>query len=201
MNEIVNMFSLAREKFMSEMHLRQPGFTYSACGSFTKNKERMQKFKETRDSRYIYQDELDMDRIQHDMAYEYFKDLPRRTASDKVLHDKEFNIAKNPKYDEYQRGLASMIYNFFDKKSTLLTKKSASGSAAKSEISANQRPLDLAEEIHKPIIRNFKKSKVYSSFKDNIWCAGLPDIQLISKFNKGLLIFIVNTNAIIFMIF
>ena len=157
MNEIVNMFSLAREKFMSEMHLRQPGFMYSACGPFTKNKERMQKFKETRDSRYIYQNELDMDRTQHDIAYEYFKDLPRRTASYKVLRDKEFNIAKNPKYDEYQRGLASMVYNFFDKKSALLTKKSASGSAAKSEISANQRPLDLAEEIHKPIIRNFKK--------------------------------------------
>ena len=117
MNEIVNKFLLAGDKFMPEMHLRQPGFTCSACGPFTKNKERIKKFKETGDSRYIYQNKLDKACFQHDMAYGDFKDLARRTASDKVLRDKAFNIAKNPKYDGYQRGLASMFYKFFDKKS------------------------------------------------------------------------------------
>ena len=92
------------------MHLKQPRFTYSACGPFTKNKERIQKFKETGDTNYIYKNELDKACFQHDMAYEYFKDLARRTAFDKVLRGKVFNIAKNPKYYEYQRRLASMVY-------------------------------------------------------------------------------------------
>ena len=86
---------------MPEMHLRQPGFTYSACGSFTKNKERIQKFKETGNSRYIYQNKIDKACFQHDMAYGDFKDLTRRTAFDKILCDKAFNIAKTPKYDGY----------------------------------------------------------------------------------------------------
>ena len=98
------------------MHLKQPGFTDSTCGPFTKNKERIKIFKETGDSRHIYQKELNKACFQHDMAYEDFKDLNRRTAADKVLRDKAFNIAKNPKYDGYQRGLASMVHKFFDKK-------------------------------------------------------------------------------------
>ena len=85
MNEIVNKFLLARDKFMTETHLKQHGFTYSACGPFTKNKERIQKFKETGDTSYIYKNELDKACFQHDMAYGNFKDLARRTASDKVL--------------------------------------------------------------------------------------------------------------------
>ena len=101
---------------MPEMHLRQPGFIYSTCSSFTKNKERVKKIKETRDSRYIYQDKLDKACFQHGMAYGDFKDLNRRTAADNVFRDKAFNIAKNPKYDVYQRGLASVIYNFLIKK-------------------------------------------------------------------------------------
>ena len=122
--------------------------------------------------------------FQHDMAYEDFKDLSTGTASDKVLCDKAINIAKNPKYDGYQRGLASMVYEFFDK-------KSASVSGVKNKIEQNQRPLDLAtqaiaDELHKPIIRNFGKRKVYSSFKDNILDADLADIQLINKYNKGI---------------
>ena len=117
MNEIVNKVLLAGDKLMPEMHLKQPRFTYSACGPFTKNKERIQKFKETGDTSYIYKNELDKACFQHDMAYGDFKDLKRRTFSDKVLRDKAFNIAKNPKYDWYQRGLASIIYKFFDKKS------------------------------------------------------------------------------------
>ena len=97
MNEIVNTFLLVGDKFMPEMHSKQLGFTYSACGPFTTNKERIQKFKETGDTSYIYKNELDKACFQHDMANGGFKDLTRRTAYDKVLRDKAFNIAKNPK--------------------------------------------------------------------------------------------------------
>ena len=99
MNQIVNKFLLAGDKLMPEKHLRRREFTYSACGPFTKNKERVQKFKETGDSRYIYQNELDKTCFQNDMAYEDFTNLTRRTASAKILHDKALNIAKNPIYD------------------------------------------------------------------------------------------------------
>ena len=97
MNEIIKKLLLPGDKFMSEMHLKHPGFTYSACGPFNKNKERIKKFKEAGDSRYIYQNELDKVCFQDDMTYGNFKDLNRRTAADKVLHDKALNIAKNPK--------------------------------------------------------------------------------------------------------
>ena len=116
---------------MSEMYLRQSGFTYSACGSCTKNKERIQKFKETWDTQRIYHKKLEKACFQHGMINGDFKGLPRRTTSDKILRDKAFNIAKNPKYDGYQCGLASMVYKFFDKKSALLTNKSASGGSVK----------------------------------------------------------------------
>ena len=86
------------------MHLRQPGFTYSACGTFTKNKEKIKRFKQTGDSRYIYRNELDEACFQHDMAYGDFKDLTKSTAADKVLRDKAFNIATDLKCDGYQRG-------------------------------------------------------------------------------------------------
>ena len=97
MNEVVKKFLLAGDKFTPEMHLRQPGFTFSASVPFTKNKERIQKFKETEDSRYIYQCKLDKACFQHNMSYGDFKDLTRRTASHKILCDKAFNIVKNPK--------------------------------------------------------------------------------------------------------
>ena len=105
MNEIANKFLLAGDKIVPEMHLSQPRFTYSDCGPFIKTKERIQKFLKTWDSRYTYQNELDKACFQHDMAYGGFKDLPRRTNSDKKLRDKAFNVAKKPKFDEYQRGL------------------------------------------------------------------------------------------------
>ena len=101
MNALVNMFLLAGDKFMPKMHLKQPGVTYSTCGPFTKIKER-KKIKETRDSRYIYENKLDKVCVQHEMAYGDFKDLNRRTAADKVLHGKAFNITKNLKYNGYQ---------------------------------------------------------------------------------------------------
>ena len=179
MNEIVQKFLLAGNKFLPEMHLIQPGSTCIASGLFTKNNERIQKFKETGDSRYIYQNELDKACFQHDMAYGDFKDLTRRTASDKILCNKAFNIAKNPKYGGYQRVLASIVYTFLIKKT--------SGSDIKHENISDQQ---LAENLHRRIIRKFKKRKVHSTFIDNIWGADLTDIQLISKFNKGFIIFI-----------
>ena len=117
MNEIVNKFLLAGDKFMPEMHLKQPGFTYSACGPFTKNKERIQEFMEEGNTNYIYKNDLDRACFQHDMAYGKYKDLSKRKESNKVLRDKDFKIASNPEYDRYQRGLTSMIFRFFDKKS------------------------------------------------------------------------------------
>ena len=130
MNDIINKFLLTGDKFMPEMYLRQPGFTYSGCGPFTKSKERIQKFKQTGDSGYIYKNELDKACSQHDMANGAFKDLKKRTAVDKVLRDKAFNIDKNPKYDGYKKGLASVVYRFFDKK----TKGSGATLANKSAI-------------------------------------------------------------------
>ena len=159
MNEIVNKFLLAGDKFMPEMHLRQPGFTYSTCGPFIKNKERIQKFKETGDTSYIYKNELDKACFQHDIPYGDFKDIKRRTPSDKILRDKAFNIAKNPKYDGYQRGLASMVYKFFDKKSTGSGCPSSSALLIVNNNDTKQN-LQLAEELHKPIITKFKKRKV-----------------------------------------
>ena len=171
MNKIVNKFLLAGYKYMPEMHLRQPGCTYSACGLFTKNNKRSQKFKETGDSWYIYQNELDKAGFQHGMAYGDFKDLTRRIAFENILQDKAFNIVKIPKYDGYQRGLVSMVYTFSDKKT--------SGSG----INENMSDQQLAEELHKPIITQFIKRKVDSTFIDNIWGTDLADKQL-SKFNK-----------------
>ena len=89
------------------------------------------------------------------------------------MRDKAFNIAKNPNYDGYQRWFYSVIYNFFHKKT--------SGRAVKKEIISNK---ELSQELHKPIIRRFKKTKVNWSFLDNIWGAHFADMQVISKFNK-----------------
>ena len=110
MNEIINNFLLIVDKFVPEMHLIQAGFTYSACVWFTKNKETIQKVKEKGDSKYIYQKKQDKVCFQHEMAYGDFKDIPRRTAADKSLRDKAFNIAKTPRYYGHQGGLASMVY-------------------------------------------------------------------------------------------
>ena len=109
------------------------------------------------------------------MAYGDFKYLTRRTASDKILCDKAFIVAKNPKYDGYQRDLASIVYKCFDKKT--------SGRAIKNE---NISKKELAEELHKPIIRKFEKRKVHSPFIDSIWGADLADMQLRRKSNKGI---------------
>ena len=128
MNNIINKFLLAGDKFMPEMHLRQPQFTYSACGPFTKHKQRIQKFKETGDTNYIYKNELDKACFVHDATYPDSKDLTKRTVADKILKNEAFNIPKDPKYDGDQRGLASIVYKCFDKKSASLMDKSTKGS-------------------------------------------------------------------------
>ena len=117
MNNVINKCLLAGNKFMPEMHLRQPQFVYSACSPFTRHKERIKKFKQTGDTRYIYRNELDKACFQHNSAYTDHKDLINRTKSDKLSRDKTYDIASNPEYDGYQRGLASMVYKCFDKKS------------------------------------------------------------------------------------
>ena len=161
MNEIVHKFLLAGDKSMPEMHLKQPGFTYCACGQFTKNKEQIQKLKEPGDTRYIYKDEPDKARFQHDMAYGDFKDIKRRTASDKILRDKAFNTAKNSKYDGYQRCLASMVYKFFDKKYTGgVIVNNNNNNNNNNNINNNKQNLQLAEKLHKPIIRKIKKKSL-----------------------------------------
>ena len=109
------------------------------------------------------------------MAYGGLKDLTRRTGSDKTLRDKAFNIPKNPKYDACQCGLDSMFYKFFDKKTF--------GSGIKNKNILNKK---LAEELHKPVLRKFKKRKVHSCFKDNVSGADLIDMPWLSKFNKGI---------------
>ena len=117
---------------MSEIHWEQPVFKYSACEPFTKNKERIQSFKETGGWRCLYQKELDKVCFQHDIAYGDFKDLPRRTASVKVLRDKEFNITDGHK-------------------------TSTSGGAIKSKNILNKQ---VTEELHKPVTKKFENSKV-----------------------------------------
>ena len=176
MNNIINKFLLAGDKCMPEMHLRQPQFVYSVCGPFTRHKERIRKFKQTGDTRYIYRNELDKACFQHDSAYADHKDLINRTKSDKTLRDKAYDKASNPEYDGYQRGLASTVYKFFDKKSTAEPSALARSSLKRTvggfkKLKNTTKPSSaiLANELHKPIIINFNKRKVYSQFKDNIW--------------------------------
>ena len=94
MNEIVNNFLLAGDKFMPELHLKQPGITCSACGSFSKNKERIEKFIQSGNTDFVYKSELDKACFQHDMAYGKSKDLAKRTKSDKFLRDLNMMVFK-----------------------------------------------------------------------------------------------------------
>ena len=186
MDNTINKLLLAGDTFMSEIHLRQPQFTYSACGPFTKHEQRIQKFKETGDTNYIYKIELDKACFAHDVAYSDSKDLTKRTVADKVLKNKAFDIAKDPKYHGYQKGLASRVYKFFDSKVTSPDKKSVGSGAKLVNTKITPQNQQLAEELHKPIIRKFKKRKVHAAFKDNIWGVDLADMQLLSKNNKGI---------------
>ena len=128
----------------------------------------------TANKNFIYKNELDKPCFHHDIACGKSKDLIKGTQSDKFLRDKVFKIASEPKYDGYQRELASMIYKFFDKKS--------SGT----DITANEPNYQLANELHKSIVKKFRKGKVYLSFRDNIWGVDLAEMQSLSKYNKGI---------------
>ena len=106
----MNKFLLVGDKFMPEMHLKQPVFTYSGCDPFTKNKESVKKFMQTGNTYFIYKNELHKACLQHNMAYGKSKDLAKRTQSGKVMKDKVFKIASDPKFDDHQKGLASMVF-------------------------------------------------------------------------------------------
>ena len=138
--------------------------------------KRIQKFKETGYTNYIYKNELDKACFAHDAAYSDSKDLTKRTVADKILRNSAINIAKDQKYDEYQRGLASMVYGVV----------TAEPSAKHVNTKLAPQNQQLAKELHKPIIRKFEKRKVHAAFKDNIWGADLADMQLLSRFNKGI---------------
>ena len=131
-----------------------------------KKEERIEKFMQTRNTDYIYRNELDKASFQLDMAYGKSKDLAKRTQSDKVLRDKAFKIASDPKYDGYQRRLASMIYTFIDKKCSVV---------------GAETNYQLANELHREIIRKFKNRKIYSSFRDNICGVDLADMLICNR--------------------
>ena len=151
---------------MSELHLK---FTYNACGPFTKHRERIQKFRETSNLKCLSRNELDKACFAHDAAYSDNKDLAKTTISDKVLKDRAYEIARNSGYDGYQRALASIVYRCFTKKTWW-------------RINVNEQ---LAEELDKPVIKKFKRTKVYARFKDNIWAADLAEMRSLSSRNKN----------------
>ena len=136
--------------------------------------------KELKKLNKLYRNDLDKACFQHDSAHADHKDIINRTEADKVLTGKAYDTASNPEYDGYQRGLASMVYKFFDKKSM--------GSGIKKDMtklsSLEHSSLILADELHKPVIKKFNKRKVYSQFKDNIWGVDLADMQSLSKKKK-----------------
>ena len=197
MNNIINKFLLAGDKFMPEMHLRHPQFVYSACGPFTRHKERIKEFKRTGDTRLLYRNESDKACFKHDASYAKYKDVENRLITDQKLRNSTYDIASNPKYDGYQRGLASMVYKFFDSKVAPLDKKAMSGKGnAKhtpkpSSLERTGNNKILAEELYKSVIKKFHKRKVYSQFRDNIWGVDLADMQSLSKKIKVLNIFYV----------
>ena len=137
-------------KFISELYLKQPGFTYSVCGIFTKHREVIRKFRETGNLKHLYKNELDKFCFSHDAV---------RTISDTILKDRSYEIARYRRYRGYQRALASMVYKFFDTKT-------------RSGVSVNEQ---LAEKLHKLVIKKFKRRKVYARFKDNVWAVDLAE--------------------------
>ena len=167
MNKIIKKFLLTGDKFMPELYLKQPGFTYSACGPFTKHLERIQKFGETGNLKHLYRNELDKACFAHDAAYSDSKDLAKRTISDKILKDRADEIARNRNYDGYQRALWSIRFLIGKWDWELSVKKI------------------LAEELHKPVVRKFERRKVYARFKDNILAADLAEMGSLSSKNKN----------------
>ena len=169
-SDIINEFLLIGDKFMPEMHLWDPKVKkYSACGPFNKRQQRINEFVKDGRLSHIAKNKLDAVCFKHGSAYNKYKNSVNRKKSDIVLKSKAYKIVVDPKVDGYRRGLVAMVYKFFNERSK--------GSGIENK--------NLADELHKPIIRNFKRRKVYSSYKDNIWGVDLADMSLISKFNKG----------------
>ena len=172
--DTINRFLLICDTFMPEMHLWDPKIKkYSACGPFTTHRQGINEFMKDGRLSHIAKNRLDAACFQHDTAYNKHKGLKNRTQSDVVLKNKAYKIAVDPKYNGYERALASMVWKFFNERP-----KKIIGSGIENK--------QLANELHKPIIRKFKRRKVYSSHKDNIWGVDLADMSLISKFNKGI---------------
>ena len=163
---------------MHEMHLWDPKVKkYSACGPFTRHQKRIDMFMKDGRLNHILKNRLDAACFQHDSTYAKYKDRLNRRRSVIVLKNEALKIATDPRFNGYQRGLASMVYKFFNERTK--------GSGINLQANSLNNEI-LAEELHKPIIKNFKRRKVYSSFKDNIWGVDLADMQLISKYNKGI---------------
>ena len=158
---------------MSELHLKQPGFTYNSCGVFTKYFERIQKFRKTVIFEYIYRNELDQVCFPHYAAHSDSKNVAKRTIAVKILKDRASEIYRNPKYHGYQRVLASMVHMFFDKKNRI----------------RSECKWKTSSRI-KPVIKNFKSRRAYAKFKDNIWAADLAEKGSLSSKNCYLLCFI-----------
>ena len=161
MNKTVSKFMLTRDKFMPKLHLKQPEFTYSVCGPFTKHCEGIQKCRQTAHLKKRYNNKLDKACFVQDTAYCDNKDFTKRTISKKNMKEGAYEIMLDPKYDGYQRGLASIIYYIFDQKTRL-------GATATSKARANEK---LAQELHQLMIKKFKKRKVYVWCKDDIWAS------------------------------
>ena len=143
MNKIIKKILLTGDKIMPELHLKQPPATYRVCGQFTKHYERNQQFRETCNLKHLYRNDLDKTGLDHDATYSDSKDLAKTTISDAILKNRAFEVARNCKYGGYQGGLASMVYNFIDKKT-------------RSGVNINEQ---LAEELHKPVIKKILKKK------------------------------------------
>ena len=153
-SDIINKFLLIGDMFMPELHLWDAKVKkYSACGPFTKHHQRIDQFMKDSRNKNIAKNKLDAACFQHDSAYNKYKNSLNRKQSNVVFKNKALKIAIDPKVNEQQRSLAAMVYKFFNERTKV------------SGIEIKQLP----EELHKPIIRNFKRRKMYSSFKDNIW--------------------------------
>ena len=171
MNKIISKFLLTRHKFMPEFHFKQQEFTYSAFGSFTKHCQRIQKFRETDNLKHLYRNKLDKACFTHYVGYSDSKYLAKN-MSDNMLNNRASEVTINRKYNGYQRALATTVYNFFRKKTgsrAIVTNKSG--------VSLNEQQ---AEELHKPIIKKFKRKKVYPRFQENIWAADLTEMESFS---------------------
>ena len=177
MNKIINKFLLTVDTFMPELHLKQPGFTYSACGPLAKHRERIKKFKESGNLKHLYGNELGKSYFAHDAAYSESKDLAKRTIAGTISKNRSYEIARNHGHDVYQMVLAKLVYKFFDKKT-----RSGGIATSKAGVSVNQQ---IAEDLHKPEAKKIKKRKVYARFKDNIWAADLAEMESLSSKNKN----------------